>query len=200
MHDTDEKLTLIGQTRRTTMISSAALFSLCFTTQASFASGGGGHDLEIEYEYSDDETEDEPDDAVQQALYTQNSFRGLSQVRLNKLYYNHEKGMVNFRLRGFSDKMSPTILKMGYNLRRPTFNLLRDMNRIRTEAPRKDRLRLELNYSNKWLKDYKISYKSLKAQKSPKAEKVKLQLRHARGYKSGVNTWLRRPLEGRLKF
>ncbi len=74
------------------------------------------------------------------------------------------------------------------------------MNRIRTEAPRKDRLRLELNYLNKWLKDYKMSYKSLKAQKSPKAEKAKLQLRHARGYKSGVNTWLRRPLEGRLKF
>ena len=85
---------------------------------------------------------------------------------------------------------------MAYNDRRSTRNLLRDMRRIEPEKPRKARLKYELEYSTKLESDLKLSVRYHRSTNSPDLEEEKGRLTHARGYKSGVRLWYRRPLEG----
>jgi len=147
--------------------------------------------LVLFYDYDEEDDTDKP--AV---TYTQVGFGGLSQKAINNLFYDYEKNNISFRLRGFSMRMAPTILRMGYNDRQSTRNLLRDMHRIESEMPRKARLKYELQYSTKLESDLKISVRYLRSTRSPDLEEEKGRLTHARGYRIGVRSWYRNPLEG----
>jgi hypothetical protein len=192
MADFNEQSRLVDLHRRKTMLSGAALFSLFSSTGASFADGGRDIFSKIEIIYEDDEG----DDDTPTKIYTQNAFGRFSQKTIKSLYYANESNKINFRLRGFSPGFAPTILRIGYNDRARTRLLLRSMSRIKPENSRKERLNTELSLGYKLEKDLKISVRYLRAQKSPDLDAERLSLKHAKGYRMGVRSWLRRPLEG----
>lgn len=192
MPDINAECNLIDRSRRNALVSGAALFTACFAGQASFADGGGAVDFKIDY----DDSEEEASDDKRVVTYTQVRFGRLSQKTINNLFHDYGKRKITFGLRGFSRRMAPTILEMGYNNRGLTRVLLRDMYRIKAEKPRKARLKYELQYGAKIESDFKVSIRYLKSINSPALEKEKGRLKHARGYRSGVRTWYRRPLEG----
>jgi|GEM_PF-3928644 len=193
MRDINENCNLADYSRRKALAAGVALFSVCFWGRASFADGGGAYDFKIDVGPYDDEENDTDKPTV---TYTQIRFGGLSQKAINNLFYDYEKKNISFGLRGFSRRMSPTILRMGYNDRRSTRNLLKDMRKIEPEKPRKARLKYELEYSTKLESDLKLSVRYLRSTNSPDLEEETGRLNHARGYKSGVRLWYRRPLEG----
>lgn len=194
MQDIKKECNSISYSRRKTLVIGASFLSTCLSGHAALASGGGdgggGLDFKIEYDDSDKSS------SKPSVTYTQVRFGGLSQKAINKLFYDYGKRKILFELDGFSARIAPNILKMGYYNRTQTHILLRDMRRIKPKQPRKDRLKLELNYSTKMEKDLKISVRYMKSKKSPDLEKEKVRLKHARGYKSGVKSWYRAPLEG----
>jgi hypothetical protein len=193
MTDTDEDGKLIDHARRRALILGSALITACVSGQASLASGDGGGGLDFHIEYDDSEEEDDGKPLVR---YSQVRFGGLSQKAINSLYYKYESKKITFRLDGFSDSFAPRVLRMGYNNRGMTRNLLRDMRRIKTEEPRRDRLKYELDYSAGQISDLKVSVRYLRSTGSADLEKENLRLKHGRGYRAEVRYWHRRPLEG----
>ncbi len=192
MQDIYDDCNFTDYSRRKALVAGVALFSVGFSGQASFASGGGG-DLKLGIIY-DDSDEDDTDKPM--VTYTQVRFGGLSQKAINNLFHDYEDKKISFGLRGFSPSRAPIILRMGYNDRLSTRNLLRDMRRIKPEKPRKARLKYELQYSTKLESDLKVSVRYLRSIKSPDLETEKGRLKHARGYRNGVRLWYRYPLEG----
>jgi hypothetical protein len=181
--------------RRKILFSGTALLAVCFSAQASFASGGG--DGGDGGEQSDENNSSGNKTTVQMS---QAKFRSLSNWEVYRLSDRDSNNEIIFELDGFSTNMSKRILYMSAFEPGSVRRLLKDMSKLKTKEARKKRLDEEIDRVTRLKKLLEDSMKRLKAKTGTGAKSAAdaewVKWVDTKAYLQNLKVWRRFPNEG----